>query len=75
MSDAVIIAGIGGVVSLASLAMTLLIKSNVDKYHKEVDGMKTELVEAVRGKAQAEGEIKGAKDNQEKTDSKDQDKK
>lgn len=47
----------------------------VGDYHREVNGMKTELVEEVRGRAQLEGEKKGAEDNQAKTDAKEQDKK
>lgn len=43
--------------------------------HKEMNGMKSELVEAVKGRSQAEGELKGAADNQAITDAKPQEKK
>ncbi len=75
MSDAVIISAITGFVSLASLAMTLLINKRQNGIKKEMNGMKSDLVEAVRGRAQSEGELKGAADNQAITDAKEQDKK
>lgn len=59
---AIIIASITGFFSLASLIVTLLLKGRVDSYKKDVDGMKTELVAAVKGQYQAEGELKGAAD-------------
>lgn len=59
---AIWVAAITGFFSLASLIVTLLLKGKVDSYKKEVDGMKTELVAAVAGKYQAEGELKGAAD-------------
>lgn len=46
-----------------------------DTIHKEMNGMKSELVEAVRGEAGAKGELKGAADNQALTDAKEQNKK
>lgn len=48
------------------------VEVKVETYHKEVNGMKSELVEAVRGRAQSEGEQKGAADNQAITDAKPQ---
>jgi hypothetical protein len=83
MTDALVGQIITGVVTLGlALIGYLKLKSGqvkaegkMDTYHKEVDGMKTELVEAVRGKAAAEGEIKGAEKNQAETDSKPQEKK
>lgn len=66
ISEAIVISIITGFFSLASLTITLLIKSKVEKvdvkvdaYHKEVDGMKTSLVEAVKGKGEAEGNLRG----------------
>lgn len=63
------VAAIGGFFSLASLIVTLLLRgkvatvdTKVDSYKKEVDGIKTELVAAVRGQYQAEGELKGKAD-------------
>lgn len=68
-TTAIWVAAITGFFSLASLVVTLLVRgkvatveTKVDSYKKEVDGMKTELVEAVRGQYQAEGELKGAAD-------------
>lgn len=56
---AVIISAIGAVVSLGTVALTLIIKKNVDHYRKEVDGMKTELVKAVGDARLAEGKLEG----------------
>lgn len=66
VSEAIIGHVITGFFSLAGIALTLLIKSRVEKvelkvdsYHKEVDGMKTALVDAVKGKGEAEGNLRG----------------
>lgn len=58
----ILVVTISGIFSLATLVVTILLKGKVDSYKKEVDGMKTELVAAVAGKYQAEGELKGAAD-------------
>jgi len=57
---------ITGSFSFASLVATLLINKRVrsvdvkvDRYHEEVDGMKDDLVEAVRGRAMSEGNQQG----------------
>ena len=68
---------ITGIFSLISLVITLLIKRKieivdvkVDTYHKEVNGMKGELVEAVKAKGEAEGNLKGRlEQTQERKDS------
>lgn len=61
-----VIKAVGAVVTPIILAWItyLQIKSGKkqDIIHKEMNGMKSELVEAVKGRAQAEGEIKGAAD-------------
>lgn len=59
MSDAVIVAIIGGVVSMGSLAMTLLIKKGQDNLHKQINGRMGELLDATKAANRAEGEIVG----------------
>lgn len=83
MSDALIGQIITGIVTLGVALIGYLklragqknVEGKVDTYHKEVDGMKTELVKAVGDAKLAEGQIKGAADNQAITDGKEQDKK
>ncbi len=62
MSDNVIISLIGGAFLLLNTVLTaliLMLKNRVEKYHHEVNNMKDQLVEAVKGKGEAEGFIKG----------------
>ncbi len=69
ISDPVIVAIVTGFFSLIVALLTFLtvliknkvtdISTKVDKYHTEVNGMKGELVEAVKGKGEAEGNLKG----------------
>jgi len=68
MSDAVMIAAIGAIVSLASLAMTLLIKKDVNAYHKTVNGKMGELLQVTKEASKAEGKL----ENQAETDAKKQ---
>jgi len=62
MTDAVIIALIGGIVSIVSLAMTLLIKksqssleSNQKDLHKQINSRMDELLRLTKEKGKAEG--------------------
>ncbi len=59
ITDAVLVSLITGVFSLAGVIITLLLKTRIDRYHAEVNGMKGELVDAVKGKGEAEGNLKG----------------
>lgn len=72
---AVIVSAISGFFSIISLVITILVNKNQNTIKKQMNGMKSELVEAVRGEAQAIGELKGAADNQAATDAKPQSKK
>lgn len=71
MSDTIILAIIGAVVSVASLGMTLLVKYQLEKVHKQINSRMTELLDLTRKASKAEG----AADNQAATDAKPQDKK
>lgn len=62
MSDAVIIALIGGIVSVVSLAMTLLIKksqntleTNQKDLHKQINSRMDELLRLTKASGKAEG--------------------
>ena len=74
-----VIKSIGEIVTPVAIAFIAYLQIKQGKkqniIHKEMNGMKSELVEAVRGRAQSEGELKGAADNQAITDAKSQDKK
>lgn len=59
MSDSVIIALIGAVVSLGSLAMTLLIKRSQNKLHKQINSRMDELLALTRKEGKAEGNKEG----------------
>lgn len=50
---------IAGFFSVAGLVVSILLKAKVEAYKKEVDGLKTELVAAVKGRGEAEGNIQG----------------
>ncbi len=52
MSDNVIISLIGGVFLIANTCITLILTNRLKEYRKEVNGMKKELVEAVKGKGE-----------------------
>lgn len=73
------IKAIGAIVTPIILAWIAYLQIRIGKkqtiIHGQINGMKTELVEAVRGEAQAKGELKGATDNQAITDAKPQEKK
>lgn len=68
MSDPIIIAIIGAVVSIASLAMTLIVKYKLEKVHKQINSRMTELLDLTRQASKLEG----AADNQAETDAKPQ---
>ena len=77
-TSTVLIAGLSTITAVVGGIVTYKIaklNTKVDSYHKEVNGMKTQLVEEVRAGAQAMGEKKGAEDNQAATDAKEQSKK
>ncbi len=59
MSDNVIISLIGGIFLIANTCITLVLTNRLKEYRKEVNGMKKELVEAVKGKGEAEGNLQG----------------
>jgi len=59
MSNDIIVAIIGGAFTLFNTIISFVVKGKLNAYHKEVDGMKTELVEAVKGKGEAEGNLQG----------------
>ncbi len=59
MSNDVAISVISGSFLLLNTFLTILLTGKLKKYHKEVNGMKKELVEAVKGKALAEGNRQG----------------
>ncbi len=59
MSDNVIISFIGGVFVIANTCVTLILTNRLKMYRHEVNGMKKELVEAVKGKGEAEGNLQG----------------
>lgn len=65
MSDNVIIAIISGFFTLLNTVLVLTLKNKLEKYHKQVDGMKNELVEAVKGRGEAEGNLKGREEQAE----------
>lgn len=74
MTDAVAIAAIGAVVSLASLAMTLLIKqgqakqiNKQDELHKQINGRMDQLIEAKESAAAAIGKAEGKVEQKEET--------
>lgn len=56
---AVIISAIGAVVSLGTVALTLMIKSRVDTIHKDVNGKMAQLLEVSGAAAKAEGKEEG----------------
>lgn len=56
----VIVAAIGAFASIGGAVLTLLINRKVSAVHKEMNGMKTELVRAVGDARKAEGIIEGA---------------
>lgn len=70
MSDALIGQIISGVVTLLVALLGYMklkagqktVEGKVDSYKVQVDGMKTELIEATKGKYQGEGELKGRAD-------------
>lgn len=64
MSEAVIIAIIAGIVSIANTLMMLLVKTKVKELGKQIDGQQTALIAAVKGEAHAVGELKGQADKQ-----------
>ncbi len=74
MSDNVTIAAISSIITgiflLANTIITLTVKNRLENYRKEVNGMKKELVEAVRGKGEAEGNLKGRLEQTEENKSK-----
>ncbi len=59
MSNDVAISVIGGFFLLTNTCLTIILTHSLKKYRKEVNGMKKELVEAVKGKALAEGNRQG----------------
>lgn len=68
MSEVVIIAIIGAFVSIASLAMTLIVKYKLEKVHKQINSRMSELLDLTRKASKAEG----AQENQAETDAKPQ---
>lgn len=62
VSDIVVVAVVTGAFSIANMIIGILVKAKVESYKKEVDGMKKELVEAVKGRGEAEGSLKELKD-------------
>lgn len=75
MSDTVIIAGIGAVVSLLSLLMTLLIKKDVGGVHKQLNSMRTEENKTNKDLGHAEGKAEGKEEEKAETAAKPQDEK
>ncbi len=59
MSNDVVISVIGGFFLLSNTILTILLTSRIKRYRTEVNGMKKELVEAVKGKGEAEGNLQG----------------
>ncbi len=59
MSNDVAISVIGGFFLLTNTFLTILLTGKLKKYHKEVNGMKKELVEAVKKQGEAEGNLQG----------------
>ncbi len=70
MSNDVVISVIGGFFLLSNTCLTILLTDKIKKYRKEVNGMKKELVEAVRKQAAAEGNLKGRLEQTEENKSK-----
>lgn len=58
-TTAVIVSAIGGFVSIASLAMTLLINKNTNKIHKQINGQQELLLKATGEKEHAAGKVEG----------------
>lgn len=69
MSDGIIIAIIGGIVSIVSLGMTLVVKYNLEKVHKQVNSRMDELLSIHKAASKAEGNLEGRAE-QKKEDSK-----
>lgn len=72
---AIIVAGIAALTSLATLLINILIAKKQNIIHTQINGMQEKLLTATGDAKKAEGELKGAADNQAITDAKPQDKK
>lgn len=59
LSDAVIIAIIGAVVSILSLYMTLTIKSKVNEVHEQINSRMDELLKINKEASEAKGNLEG----------------
>ncbi len=59
MSNDVVISIVGGCFLLSNTFLTILLTGKLKKYHREVNGMKKELVEAVKKQGEAEGNLQG----------------
>jgi len=70
MSDAVIIAGISGFVSIVSLLITSLVKKKVDSTHKLINSRMDEMLKLTKEKGEAEGNLKGREEQKAETNAK-----
>ncbi len=62
MSDAVIIAIIGGSVSLAGIALSGYINYRIGKIHKQINSRMDELLKLSKEASKAEGNLEGRKE-------------
>ena len=59
LSDAVLIAIIGGIVSIISLLITVLVKNKLEVVSKQIDGHMTKMLDLTEKGSRAEGKLEG----------------
>lgn len=65
--SAIIIASIGGVVSIVSLLITLLVKQKVNSTHTLINSRMDEMLQLTKEKFEAIGNLKGREESRQET--------